>query len=213
MNPFHRIRHWSPHYVVSRIKVESFRRRHGGPNLAIGAITFLVQWLKPTDLMLEYGSGFSTAWFGQRVSKLISVENDPVWFSRVRQQLATHNITNVELKLLNQGPRLEGAAVGADYLSVLLRHSPDSFDIILNDGWARPHIATRTDLVRPGGLFIWDDYSGAFPIHTRIPGSLPVDKQVENPMLLDFMKRTAHWRKVIYDDGVHSTALFFRPAC
>jgi hypothetical protein len=211
MKLFRRVAHWSPRYVYSRTKVEFFRRRYGGPNLAIGAVKFLTQWLKPTDIMLEYGSGYSTAWFGQRVSKLISVEDNAVWYSRVMQQIAQGKLCNIELHLLNQGPVLEGTAVGTDYISILAKYPSESFDVVLNDGWARPYVAARLDLVRPGGLFIWDDYAGSFPTETHIPGALPVSSVVRDPKLLEFLQRTSHWRKVIWDDGTHCTSFFFRP--
>jgi predicted O-methyltransferase YrrM len=162
--------------------------------------------------MLEYGSGYSTAWFGQRVAKLVSVENDPVWFSRVKEDIEKHALRNVELHLLNQGPILEGTKIGAEYLSVLRQYPAGSFDIVLNDGWARAYVGTRTDLVRPGGLFIWDDYAGAFPIKTRIPGALPETAPMRDTKLLTFIDCTADWRRHVYDDGVHSTAIFVRPA-
>ena len=198
--------------MYSRIRVELFERKYGGPNLATGAIEFLAQWLKPTDVMLEYGSGYSTAWFGRRVSKVISIENDPVWHSRVTQQLQQHKIRNVELHLLNEGPVLEGTHVGAAYISILQDYPPDFFDVVLNDGWARPYVATRSDLVKPGGLFIWDDYAGSFPTESRIPGALPAGSVIHNGKLLQFMQNTRDWRRITWDDGVHSTAFFFR-AC
>lgn len=211
MNFFKRVGHWSPRYVYSRTQVFLFRQRYGGPSLATGAVRFLMQWLKPTDVMLEYGSGFSTAWFGQRVSKLISVENDPVWYARVTKELSRYELRNVELHLLNTGPILAGTAVGADYISILEKYPPESFDVVLNDGWARAYVGSRLDLVKPGGLFIWDDYAGSFPTETHIPGALESSSVISHPQLLDFVKRTATWRKVVWDDGTHSTGFFFRP--
>ena len=212
MKLWRRVAHWSPRYLHSRMRVEFFRRTHGnGPQVAIGAVKFLAQWLRTTDSMLEYGSGYSTAWFGKRVSRLVSVENDPVWYSHVTQQIAEQKLNNVELHLLNQGPVLAETAVGADYLSILEKCPSESFDIVLNDGWARPYVGLRLDLVRPGGLFIWDDYAGSFPIQTHIPGALPATSVVHDPMLLKFIQQTSNWRRIIWDDGTHSTAFFFRP--
>ena len=58
MKLWRRVAHWSPRYLHSRMRVEFFRRTHGnGPQLAIGAVKFLAQWLRTTDSMLEYGSG------------------------------------------------------------------------------------------------------------------------------------------------------------
>lgn len=106
---------------------------------------------------------------------------------------------------------LEGTAVGADYLSILEQYPSESFDVVLNDGWARVYVASRLDLVRPGGLFIWDDYAFSFPTETHIPGALDVNSVVRHTKLLEFMQRTSNWRKVIWDDGTHSTGFFFRP--
>jgi predicted O-methyltransferase YrrM len=208
-----RLAHWTPHYIYSRLRVEQFRRKHNpSPNFATGAIEFLAQALKPTDVMLEYGSGYSTAWFGKRVAKLISIEHDQAWYERVRMDLAAQRLTNVELRLLTGGGAVTGAApgIGANYLLPLSEYLPDSFDVVLNDGFARAYVSERLDLVKPGGMFIWDDYAGAFPISTNIPYSLPANAVVTAPQLLDFMRRTASWRKIIYDDGVHCTAVLLR---
>lgn len=47
-------------------------------------IDLIQSYLKPTDTMLEYGSGGSTLYFSQYVQKYISIEHDINWFDKMR---------------------------------------------------------------------------------------------------------------------------------
>ena len=80
----------SPEWVAARIRVARFRKRYEfAPNLATSCVQFFESWLRPTDAVLEYGSGSSTPWFASRVNELVSVENDKVWYERVKAWTAS----------------------------------------------------------------------------------------------------------------------------
>jgi hypothetical protein len=90
--------------------------------------------------------------------------------------------------------------------------NPETFDFILNDGWARLYVGIRgLPLLKRGGIFVWDDWADIFPTATHIPGALPANAAVKDKLLLDFWDIVKDWRQVCFDDGVHSTAIFFKP--
>lgn len=62
------------------------------------AIEFVERNLKPTDRVLEVGSGFSTLWLAQRCREVVSFEESPYWKALVEQEanrLAVSNLTIV----------------------------------------------------------------------------------------------------------------------
>jgi hypothetical protein len=78
-------RHWTPRYVFNRLNVIVYQRMHAGhPWLTAQAISLLDGLLRPIDVGLEWGSGRSTAWFGQRISALTSIEHDALWGESTR---------------------------------------------------------------------------------------------------------------------------------
>jgi hypothetical protein len=162
------------------------------------AVQFLDGWLRSTDAILEYGSGGSTRWLASRVKRLVSVEDDPGWYETVLSQ--TRGMVNLEYHLLGgaqtshlDAPDLPSWRTTAplDYLSVAEAQDPNSFDVVLNDGWGRDAVGTRlVPLVKPGGLLIWDD---------------------DPPAFAPLLELLADWRRVEWFDGVHRTTVFFKP--
>jgi SAM-dependent methyltransferase len=181
------------------------------PWLAIGAIHFLEKWLKKTDVCLEYGAGQSTVWLGQRVGHIISVESSRAWFDRVHSAIV--GFSNIELCLFEANIDLiPGTCVSWDYVDKMKEFSPETFDIIVNDGYARNHIATQAlQLLKRGGILVWDDWANIFPTVTHIPGALPSDSIVKDKLVLEFWQTVQDWRQTSFDDGTHSTAIFFKP--
>lgn len=70
-----------------------------------GSIVFIDKILNKSMIMVEYGSGGSTAWYAQKVKHLVSIEHDKKWFDMVEEDLKHKNINNVDLRLigLNKG--------------------------------------------------------------------------------------------------------------
>lgn len=202
-------RHLTPRYVFDRLNEKRFRRAQGRgcPNLASQAVEFLASWLGTTDRMLEFGAGASTKWFGERVGSLVSVENNPIWFARVSEQTAA--LRNVEVHLFDGTPEPEttggevaGQVTGGylDYLGFARSLPGESFTVVLNDGWVRFDVALEAvRLLKSGGLLVWDDTSS----RTLRSSSL---SEVHA-----FLRLVTAWRHVDFNDGVHPTALFFKP--
>jgi len=206
------VSHWTPRYLFHRLNRHFFERSHPrSPNLAKGAILFLDGWLKDTDICLEYGAGHSTAWFAQRVEKIISIENRRGWYEKIQGETAKYH--NVQICLIEPGrDMIAGREVSWDYVSQVNEFAPETFDFILNDGWARSYVAVRAlPLLKKGGIFCWDDWLEAFPEVSRISGSLSAKAEVKDPRMKEFWTLVKEWRLVCFDDGIHSTAIFFKP--
>jgi predicted O-methyltransferase YrrM len=43
----------------------------------------LEKWLRPSDKVFEYGSGYSSLWFAKRVAEVKSVEHDSLWVTKL----------------------------------------------------------------------------------------------------------------------------------
>ena len=62
------------------------------------AIRFVERELRPTDRVLEVGSGYSTIWLAQRCAKVVSIEESPQWRAHVEQNAQLHGLTNIKLE-------------------------------------------------------------------------------------------------------------------
>lgn len=183
----------SPSWLVARAAAVRFRKRYQRcPIVATSCVSFLDGWLRDSDSVLEYGSGASTDYFAGRCSRVISVENDPVWFDRVGSWIGQK--PNVERHLFDGAPEPDatGGAVESQYVDFLDTLSDESFDLVLDDGWARRKVCERSlRLVKPCGLLIFDDH--------------PADQ------VREFVPALSAWRAITWNDGVQSTAGFFKP--
>jgi len=114
----------------------------GGPLpwLTYPAMDFLEPRIDPAWSVLEWGCGTSTIWWSQRVAKVTSIENDPVWYDRVRAFLPPHCAIAWE----STAERYVGAARGGSY------------DVIVIDGaWRNECAAAVADL--PARLIVFDN--------------------------------------------------------
>jgi hypothetical protein len=66
-----------------------FGKKQESPWMAPRAVAFLEHELLPEDVLLELGSGKSTAWYAKRVSRVVSLEPNPEWAQRVSCDLAS----------------------------------------------------------------------------------------------------------------------------
>src|SRR5688500_13605842 len=70
------------------------------PWISQGAIRFCAKQLHAPMVGLEWGSGRSTAWYAQRLGKLVSIEFDKSWYERVLLKLRAQGLRHVELRYL-----------------------------------------------------------------------------------------------------------------
>lgn len=128
------------------------------PWLNYNLIHFLDQRLQPHLRLFEYGAGYSTHWFAQRVKEVVALEYDRRWERQVRHLLQDQ--PNVKLRFEEVGPAyIESAA-----------RDEEGYDLILVDGRERVACVEKAlEALRPGGVILLDDtereaYQAAFGI-------------------------------------------------
>lgn len=194
-------RHWTPRYVVARAGDELFRRRHPNvPWITPAAVHVLDEWLRPDDVVVEYGSGRSTSWLAARCAAIVSIEHDPVWYERVSTSIRQSDGANVDLRLVSADQADVYAAAAADVRAAHL---------VLVDGKHRSVCTQRAiDVVVPGGLIVLDDANRYLP-H---PTSSPVRVVEPAEGWAEVARELSDWRSVWTTNGVADTALFWKPS-
>jgi hypothetical protein len=66
------------------------------PWMTFPAIAFIKDIVSEKTKVFEYGSGYSTMFFNARAGETVSVEHNPEWMNRVRENLPDANIHLVE---------------------------------------------------------------------------------------------------------------------
>ena len=110
-------------------------------------------YLKPTDRMLEYGSGFSTLYFSRFVHSYYSIEHDRQWYKRVQNFIAETPLVARKVQkylLVAVDPGYKGWAGGFtegtrqqfdEYIRGVHQLGVKKFDVVLIDGRARVECA------------------------------------------------------------------------
>jgi predicted O-methyltransferase YrrM len=196
-------RHWSPDYVYSRVKVAAYQRRHpAAPWLTEAMIQFLEGWLKPSDVVVEFGSGRSTLWFAERTARVISVEHEAGWHAEITARLKDQRVGNVTY-VLAQDPDLYARAGDTPV---------DAADLILVDGFNRDATALwALQKIKPGGMILVDNASWYLPHATRAPSSVGEHGEPPTERWREFWQVVRHWRHSWTSNGVWDTAAFFAP--
>lgn len=108
------------------------------------AIEFIEARIGKELRVFEYGSGWSTLWWAERVAEVCAVEHDPQWGALVRSRLPA----NARVALRSEaGPYVdEIAAAGGD------------FDLVVVDGEHRELCARAAAArVKPSGAIVFDN--------------------------------------------------------
>ena len=199
--------HWTPGYVVSRIGRAWYERRNpDAPWLSPGMISFLSDWLRPSDVVVEFGSGRSTIWFARRVARVVSCEHDAQWHGAVSERIRRQNLANVEYHLP------QGELTPESYLAPVVALAPGSVDVVLIDGSFRDRCATwAVRGVRPGGAILIDNVNWYLPHATRSPASVGANGAPVSEEWARFVELTRGWRSFWVSDGITDTACWFAP--
>jgi hypothetical protein len=84
------------------------------PWMNLPIIEFLRERLSKEQRVFEYGSGYSTLFFAERVDSVISIEHDQAWLQRVREMAPSNvQVFHFELRadgLYRQSVQLHGSA-------------------------------------------------------------------------------------------------------
>lgn len=157
------------------------------PWLARGAIRYLDKHLDRQGLGIEWGSGRSTQWFGPRLGRLVSVEDNQAWYMKVKRQTA--HMANVDLRLLNASG---GAA--SPYVQVIEDFDNASLAFALVDGSERHACVTAVlSKMAAGGLLVVDNSNWpefAQHLAATIPPEWPKVAEDENAR-----SRTTVWQR------------------
>ena len=136
-------RHWAHRYLYNRFKLFLDEIKHPDhPWLTQQANAILSSWLRKTDVGLEWGSGRSTIWFAKRVAHLTSVEHDPIWYEKVKKELANANITNTKVYCYKT-PLKDEEIENNLYVKIADNFPDNSLDFVLVDGIFRSECALR----------------------------------------------------------------------
>jgi hypothetical protein len=157
-----------PGYLRSTGWVASARRSRpidiGGepqPWLSMPAIRFLGQRLSGDQLLLEYGAGGSTTWFGRHVGRVISVEHDAQWFNEVKSQVPPNAAVQL-CELTPEGEFLDlvfrPLGEPTDYALSVATLPPRPPDVIVIDGVDRLNcVAVALNHAAPTGVIVVDN--------------------------------------------------------
>ena len=130
-------------------------------------LDFMADVLKQqaAPIVLEFGSGWSSAWFAARCTRLITVETDPDWQTKVEKDLSDCGFNNWQMYKgkVPSDPRpvfLKGAAadaVLADIPNMLNGAQPD---LVLVDSREDLRFAAAKlgwKVLKTGGWLVFDD--------------------------------------------------------
>jgi hypothetical protein len=153
-----------PKMIVPRIKYWFWEKTHPDePWLCPGTVEFCNQHLNKSMTVLEFGSGRSSAWFAQRVEKLISIEQDESWYQSVKTKLEQENVTNINLRLIlldhpYSEPERDVYEPLPSYVAVLEEFADESLDFVIVDGHYRTNCTRKSiNKIKPGGYLLIDD--------------------------------------------------------
>jgi len=171
-------------------------------------INILETWLRPTDIGLEFGSGRSTNWFASRIGHLTSVEDNPEWYQRVRNQIKNKS---VEYLLFEDG---SSNSAGSNYVNAAKQMSQNSLDFCLIDGAARDHCAlVCLDKLKVGGILIIDNVERYIPHEpkTSSPNARSLHDGYASDVWAEVGTRIKSWRCIWTTNGIYDTALWVKP--
>ncbi len=118
------------------------------PWLNEGAIDFLIDNMSDDWNVFEWGTGYSTVWWGKRVNSVVSIENKAKWPEKLKKN-ATDNI-NFKLRKLIKG-------VDCPYVQAI-NEDDFKYDCIIIDGRNRVRcMIEAVDHIKPGGFVVLDN--------------------------------------------------------
>jgi hypothetical protein len=160
------------------------------PWLAQGAVRFLDRELPRDGIGLEWGSGRSTAWLGQRLARLTSVEFDESWYQRVRERVNGNvDLRYVPLEHDRREPTVPVYDPPPRYVAVVEGLGP--LDFALVDGHYRQAcILAVLPALRPGALLAVDNTNWLPEAEWGVPSDWPLVHRSAN-----VMTETSVWRK------------------
>jgi predicted O-methyltransferase YrrM len=127
---------------------ELFGRRPELPWIPSAARAAIAALLTPQSKVLEFGSGMSSLWLARRSAAVRAVEHDQPWAEQVDRLARSRGLTNLTVDF---------AVDETQYVNPT-DCNPESFDLVIVDGIARPECARASlRLVKPNGAIYLDN--------------------------------------------------------
>ena len=96
-----KFRHISLRYLWDRSQVWLYEKRYPDrPWLTPKATDIIENFLKPSHVVVEWGSGRSTLWLARRVGHITSIEGNLAWYAKVKNELEMEGLNNVDYRLI-----------------------------------------------------------------------------------------------------------------
>jgi predicted O-methyltransferase YrrM len=117
-------------------------------------LDFMADVLTPSSRVLEFGSGWSSAWFAARCGYLVTIETDPVWSRRIADDLTKRRIPHWDMVLASSTPDNFEDDVRRRVLG------PGQADLVLVDcreSLRKVAAKLAWRYLRPGGWVVFDD--------------------------------------------------------
>lgn len=141
------------------------------PFMGRAEVDMILGYLEPTHVMLEWGSGTSTIFYGRRVSAYYAIEHHQTWARRVQRRLAELDLEG-SVQVFHAAPNqpLDGVPNYArspegrrqqfcDYIDKVDELGVERFDRVLIDGRSRPECAEKIrPYLGPSSLVFIHDY-------------------------------------------------------
>lgn len=204
-NNMRRIDHLTFRYVFNKIRLLIHERRNPtDPWLTSHAVELLRQLINQEDVGVEFGSGRSTSWFIDRVSKLYSIESDLCWF----EKLSAKN----KSRILKGNLLYHHLTEKSQYSEFINTFSDESVNFCLIDGKYRDLCAIEmVPKIKKGGLLVVDnvnlylpnDYSVSPDTRRRAEGALNDDWK-------RFAESVSSWRQLYTSNGITDTAIWIK---
>lgn len=212
-----RLRSLRPRYVLRRLGQIRFELEHPEcPWLPRSTVLLLDNWLKPTDVGIEWGSGRSTVWLAERVAQLTSVEHDEAWYGRVQASLDVRGLrSKVDYRLVPCLLDEQAEPVSHPYAEVAREIADGTIDFALVDGNIRlTCVRLALSKLKPGGLLILDNANRFVP-NPHLGGFSTVHEARGEPRSsgwAEVLARLGAWRWLSTTDGIWDTRLWISPA-
>ncbi len=205
-------KHWTIHYLFDRMVEKAYRSKNPDlPWLAPAANEFLSGYLKPSDTMLEFGSGRSTLWFCSKVAHITSVEHDPVWYEKISNLLKDRQIKNVTY-LLHPKQEISIPAANTSYVNAARTIDPQKLDVVLVDGTYRAQcVLVSLPLLKPGSLLVIDNVNRYLPSTSHAPNSRTFNQGPIDEEWQQVAEKIGGWRFFWTSNGISDTAFYFKP--
>ena len=117
------------------------------PWISIPTIEILKEKNLSELFVFEYGSGFSTIWFSEKVKKIVSIEHDKNWFNIINSALIKNKNCDIIFKNLKYG---------GEYSKEIKKYN--NIDIVIIDGRDRTNcLLNSVSQLSEKGIIILDD--------------------------------------------------------